>query len=129
MQAQWDTLFVRILDPKTGQLLREHVRQKRGWYRIRNEDRLLRSPLPVIQLLSRCERAAANIGVLCHRIYNQLGQMGVGVRRIQGVLSLAKRYGLAATEDACRVGLDMESTNTGSCVVFASSSNIAISST
>ena len=33
--VQWDGLYVRLLDPKTGQLLREHVRQKRGWYRIK----------------------------------------------------------------------------------------------
>jgi transposase len=36
VQVQWDELFVRILDPKSGQLLREHVRQKRGGYRIRS---------------------------------------------------------------------------------------------
>jgi hypothetical protein len=34
VRVQWDEIFVRILDPKTGQLLREHVRQKRGWHRI-----------------------------------------------------------------------------------------------
>src|ERR1700692_124646 len=35
-----------LLDPKTGQLLREHVRQKRGWYRIKEEeDRAKRTPL------------------------------------------------------------------------------------
>jgi len=28
-----DELYVRLLYPKTGQLLREHVRQKRGRYR------------------------------------------------------------------------------------------------
>ena len=38
VRVQWDELFVRLLDPKTGQLLREHVRQKRGWYRIKPED-------------------------------------------------------------------------------------------
>ena len=38
VKVQWDALWVRLLDPKTGQLLREHVRQKRGWYRIRPED-------------------------------------------------------------------------------------------
>jgi len=37
-RVQWDELYVRLLDPKTGQLLREHVRQKRGWYRIKEED-------------------------------------------------------------------------------------------
>jgi len=38
LRVQWDELCVRLLDPKTGQLLREHVRQKRGWYRIKEED-------------------------------------------------------------------------------------------
>jgi hypothetical protein len=35
VNVQWDELYVRILDPKNGLLLREHVRQKRGWYRIK----------------------------------------------------------------------------------------------
>ncbi|MGA7821603.1 MAG: hypothetical protein WCA50_18390 [Candidatus Sulfotelmatobacter sp.] len=30
VKVQWDELYVRILDPKNGLLLREHVRQKRG---------------------------------------------------------------------------------------------------
>jgi len=37
--VQWDGLFARLLDPRTGQLLREHLRQKRGAHRIRDEDR------------------------------------------------------------------------------------------
>jgi len=43
--VQWDGLQVRLLDPKTGQLLREHLRQKRGWHRIKEEDRSPRTPL------------------------------------------------------------------------------------
>jgi transposase len=35
VRVQWDDLYVRLLDPKSGQLLREHLRQKRGWYRIK----------------------------------------------------------------------------------------------
>jgi hypothetical protein len=31
IKVQWDGLLVRLLDPKSGQLLREHIRQKRGW--------------------------------------------------------------------------------------------------
>jgi len=37
VQVQWDELFVRILHPKSGQLLREHVRQKPGRYRIKEQ--------------------------------------------------------------------------------------------
>ena len=45
VNVQWDDLFVRLLDPRTGQLLREHVRQKRGRYRIKPEDYPKRAPL------------------------------------------------------------------------------------
>jgi transposase len=34
VNVQWDSLYVRILDPKNHQLLREHVRQQRGRHRI-----------------------------------------------------------------------------------------------
>jgi transposase len=105
VQVRWDELFVRILDPKSGQLLREHVRQKRGGYRFREEDASLRRPFKVSQLLWRAEHAGTQIGVLCNHIYTQRGQLGI--RRIQGVLSLAKKYGTAATEDACAVALEM----------------------
>lgn len=105
VQVRWDELFVRILDPKSGQLLREHVRQKRGGYRIREEDASSRRPYKVSQLLWRAEHAGTQIGVLCNHIYTQQGQLGI--RRIQGVLSLAKKYGAAATEAACAVALEM----------------------
>jgi hypothetical protein len=95
VQVQWDDMFVRILDPTTGQLLREHVRQKRGGYRIREQDVSLRCPFKVSQLVWRAEHAGPQIGALCQQIYNQQGQLGV--RRIQGVLSLAKKYGAAAS--------------------------------
>src|SRR5882762_10546969 len=39
VDVQWNDLFVRLLDPKTGQLLSEHVRAPRGWHRIEDADR------------------------------------------------------------------------------------------
>jgi transposase len=105
LRVQWDELYVRLLDPKTGQLLREHVRQKRGWYRIKEEDHPKRTPLRTSQLLSRAGRAGSHIGALCDAIHRQQGE--VGVRRILGVLSLAKRYGTAAVDEACAAALDM----------------------
>jgi transposase len=105
VRVQWDELFVRLLDPKTGQLLREHLRQKRGWYRIKEEDRPKRTPLRTSQLLWRAGRAGTHIGVLCEAIHRQQGE--VGVRRILGVLSLAKKYGAAAVDEACAAALAM----------------------
>jgi len=105
LRVQWDELYVRLLDPKTGQLLREHVRQKRGWYRIKEEDHPKRTPLRTSQLLWRAGRAGSHIGTLCDAIHHQQGE--VGVRRILGVLSLAKKYGAAAVDEACAAALDM----------------------
>jgi hypothetical protein len=52
VNVQWDDLWVRLLDPRTGQLLREHLRQKRGRYRIKQEDYPKRVPLGTSQLLA-----------------------------------------------------------------------------
>ncbi len=47
----------------------------------------------------------AQIGALCDAIRRTQGE--VGVRRILGVLSLAKKYGTAAVDDACAAALEM----------------------
>ena len=105
VKVQWDELNVRILDPKSGQLLREHLRQKRGWYRIRPEDHAHQTPLRVVQLLGRAGRVGIQVGTLCNLIYSQQGE--VGVRRVLGVLSLAKKHGTSAVNQACAAALEM----------------------
>jgi len=105
VNVQWDELYVRILDPQTGQLLREHVRQKRGWYRIKEQDHPPRTPLRISQLLWRASHAGPQIGTLCHLIYQHEAE--VGVRRILGVLALTKKFGLTAVEDACAAALEL----------------------
>jgi transposase len=105
VNVQWDDLFVRLLDPRTGQLLREHVRQKRGRYRVKIEDYPHRTPLGTLQLLARAERAGPHIGALCQTIHRAEGELGV--RRMLGVLALGKKYGLAAVEEACTAALEL----------------------
>src|SRR5438094_2851337 len=39
VRVQWNATHVRLIDPLTGQLLREHLRQQRGRHRIPEEDR------------------------------------------------------------------------------------------
>src|SRR6058998_2483316 len=34
VHVQWNDRYVRLLDPKTGRLLREHLRAPRGWHRV-----------------------------------------------------------------------------------------------
>jgi hypothetical protein len=71
--VQWDGLNVRLLHPQPGQLLREHLRQKRGWHRIQEEDRSPRTPPSTQELLDRATRAGVNIGQLCQAIYQPQG--------------------------------------------------------
>ncbi len=85
VKVQWDGLHVRILDPTTQQLIREHSRQLRGRYRINNEDYPNKTPLSTVRLLARAAHAGTHIGQLCNAIHHEQGEQGI--RRILGVLS------------------------------------------
>ena len=93
VQVQWNALHVRLIAPKTGQLLREHLRTRRGWYQIHDEDRPARTPLSTLALLARATSAGPHIGALCTQIQQHDGVPGI--RRIHGVLALAKKHGAA----------------------------------
>src|SRR5437899_2470361 len=105
VQVQWDGRQVRLLNPDNGQLLREHLRQARGRHRIQDEDRPKKMPPGTLQLLVRAGKAGLQIGALCRGMHNQHGE--TAVRRILGVLSLAKKYGAATVDDACSAALEM----------------------
>jgi hypothetical protein len=95
---------VRLLDPTTGQLLREHRPQRPGGYAIPPADQPARTPPPTVALLARAARAGTRIGVLCEAIHRRDGVPGV--RRILGVLALVKQYGPAVVDDACAAALE-----------------------
>jgi hypothetical protein len=103
--VQWDAQTIRLLDPTTGQLLREHRRQARGHHRIHPDDLPRRTPPATLQLLSRATRAGAQIGALCEAIHRRDG--GAAVRRILGVLALVKQRGPAVVDAACATALDL----------------------
>jgi len=95
VHVQWDAMFVRLLDP----------RGKRGGHRIRDADRPRRTPPKLLQLLARAHKAGSNIGAVCDAIHARQGELGL--RRIQGVLQLAKQYGSVASDDACAAALEL----------------------
>jgi transposase len=99
VDVRWDRLHVRILDPRSGALLREYVRQKPGGRRMQEEDRPKATPPPTQALLTRAECAGRHIGALCRAIYRREEQPGI--RRIQGVLALARKHGAAAVDEIC----------------------------
>jgi transposase len=106
LSVQWDGLHVRILDPATGTLLREHRRTPPGRHAIHLADQPARTPPTTLTLLAQAARAGAHIGTLCDTIHRRDGQLGV--RRILGVLGLVKKHGPAVVEDACTAALELQ---------------------
>jgi transposase len=98
VDVQWNDLFVRLLDPKTGQL-------PRGWHRIADVDRPRRTPPKTVALLEAAMRIGPSVSTICDHIHRHDGE--AGVRRILGVLSLAKKHGPAVIEDAAKAALDL----------------------
>jgi transposase len=105
VDVHWNDLHVRLLDPKTGQLLREHLRAPRGWHRIEDADRPTRTPAKTLALLTAARRAGPSISAICDHIHRQDGESGL--RRILGVLALAKKYGPTVVDDAAKAALDL----------------------
>jgi transposase len=104
VNVQWDGRVVRVLDPRSTQLLREHLRQQRGQHRIPEEDKPAKTPRTTAQLLARCAKIGPHIGTLTERMYERGGQ--TEIRRILGITSLARQHGAALTDDACAAALD-----------------------
>jgi hypothetical protein len=57
-------------------------------------------------LLARARHAGPHLHTVCTYIYDHEG--AAGVRRILGVLSLAKQYGAAAADDAAKAALELQ---------------------
>ena len=105
VHVQWNDLHVRLLDPVTRQLLREHVRAPRGYHRMDDRDRPARTPPTTVALLGRTATAGASIGAVCRHIHAQ--GTAHSVRQILGVLALAKKHGVAVVEDAAKAALEI----------------------
>ena len=86
-------------------MLREHLRQARGGHRIKDEDRPKQTPLSTLHCCrapTKPDRRSARSAAAC---ISKDGE--TAVRRILGVLSLAKKYGAATVEDACAAALEI----------------------
>jgi transposase len=106
VQVQWNELHVRLLEPRTGQLLREHQRApRRGWRRIHDDDRPARTSRTTLAILMRARTAGTHIYAVCEAIHQREGESGL--RRILGVLALAKKHGPAVVDDAAKLALEI----------------------
>ena len=73
------------------------------------------SPIPIgrrarrrrtLALLARARHAGPHLHTVCTYIHEHEG--AAGVRRILGVLALAKKYGPAAADEAAKAALDLQ---------------------
>jgi hypothetical protein len=74
-------------------------------HRIEEVDRPTRTPAKTLALLTAANRVGPSVGAVVDHIHRHDGASGV--RRILGVLALAKRHGPAIVEDAAKAALDL----------------------
>ena len=121
VKVQWDALHVRILDPQNASThARAYPSSTAAGYRIRAEDNPKKTPLTTAATAgaggTAPDRRSAHSVTQIHRHEGE-----IGVRRILGVLSLAKKYGVPAADDACAAAIETAaSTNTASSAAISS---------
>jgi len=96
---------------KTGELLREHLRQERGRHRIHDEDLPKRTPVGTLELLRGPERPANRSAPSANRCTSSKAHRGAPH---SSVLSSSKST-RARVEEACAMAMKWKSTVTRLC--------------
>ena len=105
VKVQWDELYVRILDPKNGQLLREHVRQKRGL--VSHQKKTIPTQLRFVSLSCWGEPAEPALTSAHSATLSIASTENRACAASWASSRLAKKFGTAAVEDACAAALEM----------------------
>jgi transposase len=104
--VEWDSERVRIKEASTGRLLREHVKQEaKGRFVTLDEDRPAKTPPSAKGLLHRAARVGKHVGALASKLYAEDSVRGVN--RVRGLIALAKKYGPAVADRACREAIEL----------------------
>lgn len=94
-------LWVRIIDPHTHQLIREHAIVGKGQRRTVDADLPKQTPPQVEKLVARTAQIGPAAASLARRIENDRGALAL--RTLFGMLDLARRYGPEPVERACEL--------------------------
>lgn len=92
-------LWIRIIDPKTQQLIREHAVTGKGQRRIVDAYLPKQTPIKVEQLAARIAGAGTGCGAFANRLVEERG--AIALRALYGMLDLLRRYDAAAVDRAC----------------------------
>jgi hypothetical protein len=96
-------LWLRILDPQTHQLIREHAITGRGQRRTIAADLPKQTPLKVLDLVARIAEFGPHCGVFARAVENERGALAA--RTLLGVLDLIRRHGPQNVERACTLAV------------------------
>jgi transposase len=98
-------LEIEILDPQTLSLLRRHVRRTRpGSHSIEESERIYNPSRQTERLLKQARAIGQATHTLCESLFREEGR--IGQRRIQGLISLSRRFSGERIEWACQQALD-----------------------
>lgn len=96
-------LWIRLLDARTHQLVREHTVTGKGQRRTHPTDLPKQTPPKVEKIAARIARIGPNCGAFARALENERGALAL--RAFFGVLDLARRYEPEALERACGLAL------------------------
>jgi transposase len=97
------SLWVRIIDPRTQQCIREHAVAPRGARRIVNEDRPKQTPVAVQRIVERVATHGVSCATFARALEAEQGAMAI--RALFGLLDLIRKHGAAAVDQACGVAV------------------------
>jgi transposase len=92
-------LWIRLIDPKTQQLVREHAVTGKGQRRIVDAYLPKQTPVQVEKLAARIAGAGPGCAAFAQRLVNDRGAMAL--RALYGMFDLLRRYDAAAVDRAC----------------------------
>ncbi len=92
-------LWIRIIDPKTQELIREHVVTGKGHRRVVDAYLPRQTPVKVEQLAARIAGAGPGCRAFANNLVEDRGALAL--RALYGILDLLRRYEAAAVDRAC----------------------------
>ena len=98
-------LWLRIIDEKTKQCIREHPITHKGSRRTNDDDRPKQTPRAILDLVESIARSGPSCATFAQTLVEQNGALAA--RSLYGLLSFIKQYGAAEVERVCGIAVRM----------------------
>lgn len=99
------TFEIEVLDPRTLEVARRHVRNSRpGAVSIAEEDRIFNPSRQTQYILKQARAIGEATYQVCSELFHEEGR--VGQRRMRGIVALSRKHPAVLIEQACRSAID-----------------------